>query len=1294
MRRTSLSTTLCVLSLLFLLQAVSLAQNPDPQPTPDPTATPQSAPPRNDDVDENKPAPPPGDAAPAPVQTIDGDSDSADLPSFAAGQVDGQLYLKMRDEHIRFLRGLMDKHFDPRARGQAIREMKDNERRMRESNGRGQGNSAGAEGAGTGTGSGAGGFSLSGPVSPGDLVPWTPLGPAPIPNGQTTSISTPVSGRVTAIAVHPTNENIVYVGTAQGGLYRSLDGGASWTPLMDDAQSLAIGSVAIDPLAPTTIFVGTGEGNLSGDSFFGVGLYIIKNAETTPTLLGPFNLDGNGTDVFTGRSITQVLVSPTDDNIVFVSTVSGIGGIGADSLPSVISSNLPSRGLYRSTNAMAVSPTFTKLTVQPANGGNRGVTDLAFDPADPNILLAGVAGFSTGGNDGGIWRSTNALAATPTFTNVQVVGTTTATIGIRFATNRVNGVTTVLAATGETSSVVAGSTCGAPGVLRRSINGGLTFNNGLPQAQAFCNTQCFYDMAPAMAPNDPNVIYLGGSANANTNPPRADCKAVVLSKATDGATLNRIDTGLHADTHAVTVAPSNPSVVYFGSDGGVWRSSNAGGSWQSLNNTGFNATQFQSVSVHPTDRNFSIGGTQDNGTPWLHPDTTWTRADFGDGGFALIDQNAPDTTNVTMYHTYFNQTNNLIGYARVTTTANAHDNGWGFFGCNGTTANNGFRCADAVLFYAPMALGPGSPNTLYFGTDRLYRSVNQGTNMTLVSQGPFAAGNPVSAIGVSRQNDNIRIVGLRNGRIFSTTTGANPLTEVTNAGMPVKFASRAVIDPNNSNTAYVTFAGFGILGKQIWKTTNLSGGSASWVQAASGLPNVPVSSFAIDPVNSQVLYAGTDIGVFISHDGGSNWNPYGTGLPRVAVFDMAIQNPNRVLRIATHGRGMWEIGAAKSPAIVTLTAPATATYGDNVTLAATVSAGGVLATPGGTVTFSDGGVPLGTTGLDAFLHASITTSTLSAGTHSIVATFNGDTVFDVSPSAPSSIILSPAPLTVKADNASRPFGQPNPVFTGSITGIKNGDNITATYSTTATPASGAGTYPIVPSLSDPDGKLGNYSVTSINGTLTITPAGLVITADNKTKLLNAPNPAFTASYNGFAPGDGPGSLSGTLTCTTTAVTNSPVGSYPITCSGQTSNNYTITYVPGTLSITFAPAGLVNGEPGHTVLPPVNANGGSVLNAGRTVPIKFRVGDVNGVSIGPPAVVVSSFRIIQVINGAGSSSVDLPVDSRTPDTSFRWDPTSQQWIFNLDTRGLAAGSTYVFRIALADGSHIDFQFGLR
>ena len=1133
---------------LFSTQSFGQSQGQDPNQNPKP--------------DPNAATPPP------PTLDADDDTDSPDVPVFLKGLIGTDEYLKLRNEHIRRLRGTMDNDFHPTRRNRAIQRMREMERQMRES---GSTNTPPA-GAAPNSPNSPAAPSQNGPAQalPASLTaPWTPLGPTPIPNGQTTSVSLAVSGRVTAIVVHPTNENIVYVGAAQGGVFRSLDGGTTWTPIMDDSLSLAIGSIALDPLDPTTLFVGTGEGNLSADSFFGVGLYIIKHADTTPTLLGPFNLDANGNDVLTGRAITRVLVSPTDDNIVFVSTTSGIGGIGADSIPSVIQSNLPSRGLYRSTNAMSGSPTFTKITVQPANGGNRGISDLAFDPANPNVLLAAVVGFSTNGNDGGIWRSTNALSANPTFTIQQVVGTPTATLVAKLAANTVNGTTTVLAATGETPST-NGSNCGAPGMVRRSTDGGITFSNGLIQTSGFCNTQCFYDIAPAMDPTNSNIIYLGGSANADTNPPRNTCRSNVLTRTLDGTNFTRIDTGLHADTHAVAVAPSNPSVVYFGSDGGVWRSSNQGTTWSSINTVGFYATQFQSIALHPTDRNFSIGGTQDNGTNFFQPNATWTRADFGDGGFALVDQSSTSTSSVTMYHTYFNQTNNLLGYARVTTTANAHDNGWAFFGCQGTTANNGFRCADSVLFYAPMALGPGTPNTLYFGTDRLYRSANQGTNMTLVSQGPFVTGVPVSAIGISPQNDNVRIVGLRNGRVFATTTGATPLTEVTSASFPAKYVSRAVIDPNDPNTAFVTFAGFAIAGKQIWKTNNLNAGAPTWVTAATGLPDVPIDGFVVDPLDSRVLYAGSDAGVFISRDGGASWTPFGTGMPRVAVFDMAIQKANRILRVATHGRGAWEIPTATLVSNVSIQASTvSATYGDSVTLTATVT-GSNAQSPTGSVSFTDGSTNLGTASLSGTgpFTATISTTQLSAGTHSITAVFSGDNFFDPSTSAAVNVTIAPAALTVTANNKTRQYGQPNPSLDGTISGIKNADNITATFTTTATPASPVGTYAITPVFSDPDNKLGNYTVTTSNGVLTITPALLSVAANNKSRTYGAANPVFDGILAGIQNGDNI-----TATYTTTATPASPVGTYTITPvladPDNKLGNYTVTSNNGILTITPA-----------------------------------------------------------------------------------------------------------------------------
>jgi len=209
----------------------------------------------------------------------------------------------------------------------------------------------------------------------------------------------------------------------------------------------------------------------------------------------------------------------------------------------------------------------------------------------------------------------------------------------------------------------------------------------------------------------------------------------------------------------------------------------------------------------------------------------------------------------------------------------------------------------------------------------------------------------------------------------------------------------------------------------------------------------------------------------------------------------------------------------------------------------------------------------------------------------------------------------------------------------------------------------------------------------------VNQAPLTITANSAAKILDAPSPVFTASYSGFVNGDTAASLTGTLSCSSTATTASPVGNYPITCSGQSSNNYNIIYLAGTLKILYASAGMCDSQPGHQILPPINADGSSVFNQGRTVPAKFRVCDANGISIGTPGV-VARFLLTQIVTGTVTTRVQDVVDTNVPDTAFRWDSTDQQWIFNITTVNLAAGSTYVYTITLNDGSTIIFQFGLR
>lgn len=934
------------------------------------------------------------------AHTEQDDNDSADIPPFARGLVSEKDYLRLRDQQLGKLRGLNDLARNPQARSLALRKMKAQEQLVRQKRAQ--------RAAGQG-------------IIPAIGVTWTPLGPDPIPNGQVqTGAEVPVSGRVTAIALDTTDTtgNTVYVGTAQGGLYRSLDGGNTWTALMDGAESLAIGALTLDPTDHTVLFVGTGEGNLSLNSFFGVGLYIITNANSTssvtpPTLNGPFNTpttspDPDGfTDVFTGRAITQILVNPMAHGQILVSTTSGFSGASADTF-----STLPTRGVYLSTNVFASSspsvvgtPTFQRLTIQPGSSvANRPVSDMTMDPNNPNLVLVNVMSLVSTETFGGIWSSPSTVwAGTGTWTQVLSTGID---VNARFTVNHSGtptATTTFFAGLDQTPTSGACASVSAEGTLFKATATATSTSTWTEvlAARGFCGSQCFYDITVATDPGNVNTIYLGGSADGGST---AACNTNTFLKSTNGgSTFAQSDAELHADSHVTAILPSSTSIIYTGNDGGIFRSGDGGSTWTSMNKSGFTATQFESIAVHPTDPNFTIGGTQDNGTPMLMPDgVTWNRADFGDGGFAAIDQNATNTSNVTMYHTYFNESNFLIGYAQISNGTAAAEGNWNFSGCQDPVSANGIGCADVVEFYAPLVLGPGNPNTVYFGTDRLYRSSDQGNSNTVVSQAPIVANAPISAIGISSLSDNIRIVGLGDdvttgasvGRVFATTTGSSTLTEITGPWTP-KYVARAVIDPNNPNTAYVTFDGYGTT-THVWKTTNLSSASPTWA-AASGtgtntIPDVPVNSLVVDPQDSSVLYAATDIGVFNSVDGGNNWAPYGAGLPRVAVFDLAM-TAKRTIRIATLGKGMWEISAVASGAATTIAAsanPSSAGVGANVTLTATVNHATGVAIPTGTVAFMDGATLLGSAAVGATGSATLTVVFQTGGTHSIRAAYSGD----------------------------------------------------------------------------------------------------------------------------------------------------------------------------------------------------------------------------------------------------------------------------------------------------------------
>src|SRR5260221_4554522 len=483
---------------------------------------------------------------------------------------------------------------------------------------------------------------------------WHPLGTSPIPNGQTFGpTEVPVSGRVSAIAVDPHDPNLVYVGGAQGGVYRSSDGGQNWTQLLVGAKNFAIGCITVDPVDHNIIFIGTGEGNLSADSYFGVGVYVVRNAKLgTPKLEGPFNLDETGTNLFTYRSIDSIVVDRKNDNIVFCASSCGAGGLGAKvGYPSTA---VPLRGLYRSRNFLTGTHRFQRLNVGP--GTNTIVTSAVLDPANPSHLVCAVfgqvSGTSTDQNpQGGIYYTDDALAANPTFTRTQQTlpktsdGNVPLFTNIKLAAADVNGKLTVLAATDEFDTSQLDQ-----GLLRKSTDGGKTFPAILTAADGFAGGQGFYNIAIAIDQKNPQNVYLAGTLSATGVDPDGppgygymyiDGQVVPNHKpsnptasghgpangggtfqySTDGGqTFTPSVSGLHADSHAIAIAPSATNVIYTGNDGGIWASADSGKEWRDCNTERFSATQFESVAVHPTDPNFTLGGTQDNGTILRIPD--------------------------------------------------------------------------------------------------------------------------------------------------------------------------------------------------------------------------------------------------------------------------------------------------------------------------------------------------------------------------------------------------------------------------------------------------------------------------------------------------------------------------------------------------------------------------------------------------------------------------------------------------------------------------------------------------
>ena len=667
------------------------------------------------------------------------------------------------------------------------------------------------------------------------------------------------SGRARSLLINPANSAILYLGTATGGVWKSTNTGASWTALTDKLDSLSIGSLAWESSDNTnsTFLVGTGEG--PNGFYYSAGIFRTTDAGATFTKLA-------GSSAFERAAIPAVLVDPANASNIVACVTAGQNNPGG-TIPA------PASGLYRSTDAGA---TF----IQVKSGF---CESLRATPGNFAVQYASLTGI--GGNADGLYKSTDGgatfpaklmMPADPTDFKRLNVG-----IGAGSAANR-----DIIYAGGKNAADAT--------VLYKSTDAGATFTT---LALDYCTSQCFYDNYIEVSPVNPNVVYFGG---------------VGLFRTLDGGTtFDQPGSGgsggpIHVDHHLAVFDPTDATgkAMFELNDGGIYRASAADGPTvapPAFPDVGFlpissnlGSLQHYDIDPHPTNANIIFSGNQDNGSLFRTTGDTWVEYCGGDGGYALIDK----TTPTTMYCSFsFSGT----GTFAISKTV---DSGADAFATNVSITTG----TDSGEFISPIIMDPNTSTTLYAGTSRVYKTADGGTSWTGASLSG-GTGN-VTALAVAPSNSMNVWAATSEGRVESSANGGVTWTNRTTAALPGRYATSIAVSPTDANMVYVSFSGFSAAAPagHIFKTTD---GGTTWNNSATNmpsapgaLPDIPVNSIAINPQNANIIFAGTDVGLYESLDSGASWDKF-TNFPNAGVSRVKFSVGAGIVAIGTNGRGTW-----------------------------------------------------------------------------------------------------------------------------------------------------------------------------------------------------------------------------------------------------------------------------------------------------------------------------------------------------------------------------------------------------
>ena len=661
---------------------------------------------------------------------------------------------------------------------------------------------------------------------------------------------TNVGGRITDLATHPSNGAIVFAATAEGGVLRTTDSGATWEPVFDEQPSLSVGAIAIDPNFPSTVYAGTGEVNPGGGSvaYGGVGIFRSTDLGNSWEQLG---LEETG-------SIGRIVIDPTDSNRIFVAAAGRLWSPSAD------------RGVYRSTNGGA---SWEKVLYV---ADDAGAVDLIQRPDQPDVLLASIwqrmrqpEAYDYGGPRCAVYKTTDG-------------GDSWNVVGGGLPAPNSNGGRIGLSlceGSPDVTHAVYADRTGFFAGLYRSTNGGTSWTrtNDGALAGIFSSYGWWFGNVRTH-PTDPLRIWvLGLDFYRSTN---------------GGSSWSNAGSSMHVDHHALDFGPgANP--IWAGNDGGIYRSTNGGTVWSFVGTQPI--TQLYRIALDAQNPNAILGGAQDNGTM---RSTTGLLDDFsslygGDGFGPLVHPSS--SSRIWAQYQYGN-----LSYSS--------NNGGSF-----NDATTGIGGSDRRNWNSPIEQDPLRPDTRYFGTNRLYRS-SSNTSWTSISPdltgGPHQGNSgqvmgTLTAIGASPIDSDVIWTGSDDGYLQVTTNAGASWTRV-DATIDDRWVTSVHADPLSRETAYVTISGFRWDEPlpRLYRTTNLG---TNWTPLLGNLPDVPLNDVFIDPEFTSHLVVASDFGAFESFDGGSVWSTLGSGLPNVVVTDLAYDPGNRRLAASTFGRSFFEI---------------------------------------------------------------------------------------------------------------------------------------------------------------------------------------------------------------------------------------------------------------------------------------------------------------------------------------------------------------------------------------------------